>query len=63
MKISLEAARVNAGLNKARAAKLLGLSVPTLTKTERGKRKLKPIELEGMAKLYGIDKQYLSVDA
>jgi DNA-binding XRE family transcriptional regulator len=63
MKISLEAARVNAGYNKSRAAKLLGLSIPTLTKIEQGHRRIKPVELEGMAKMYNIDKKYLAVDA
>lgn len=56
MKISIEAARVNAGMNKKTASIALGLSIPTITKIEEGKRGLKPIELEGISAMYGIPK-------
>lgn len=59
LKISLEAARVQAGYNKEKACKLLGISLPTLTAIEQGKRRIKPIELAGLCTLYGIDPRHL----
>lgn len=36
IRISLEAARVNAGMNQTQAAKALGVSVATILKWEKG---------------------------
>lgn len=55
MKITLEAARVNAGYKTRRAgAKALGISIPKLEKLERYQQPLKPMELDYMCKIYGV---------
>lgn len=58
-KISLEAARVNAGFNQKEAAKRLDVDVSTLRSWEKGKtsptwKKLNEIEI-----LYKINKDYI----
>lgn len=52
MKISIEAARVNAGLTLREAATELGVSVSTLSGYENGKVKPRFDTIEKMAVLY-----------
>lgn len=58
-KISIKAARVNAGLTQRQAAKRLGIAYQTLSKYESGVSVPRLDMLEKMAKLYCIDKQYI----
>ena len=53
-KISLAAARVNAGLTQAEAARALGISNKTVVRYENGACKPPDAMLERMAKLYGV---------
>ena len=52
MKISIEAARVNAGFTITEAAKLLGVATSTLSSYENGKTSPRYDVLEKMAILY-----------
>lgn len=54
MKITLAAARVNAGLYQREAAKLLGITPETLRNYERGKQVPNWITVKKMEKIYGI---------
>ena len=54
LRISLEAARVNAKLTQAQACAALGVSLPTLAKWERGNG-LPPVDKAvQLASLYGL---------
>lgn len=53
MKISIKAARVNAELTQAEAAKKLGVSLSALASWERGSHKPTWRHVEAMAELYG----------
>lgn len=55
MKLTLEAARVNAGLSRVETAQKTGLSVETLRQWEVGNVIPKPIHLMGLAKIYGVE--------
>lgn len=58
-KISIKAARVNAGLTQEEAAKQLGINPNTLSRYESG-RNVPRVDMIGkMSKLYCIDKQYI----
>lgn len=54
LKMTLEAARVNAGFTQAQAAERLGLKPSTLAGWEKDSTKLSYIEAHRLAKLYGI---------
>ena len=54
MKISLAAARVNAGLYQREAAKRLGITPETLRNYERGKQVPNWTTVKEMEKIYGI---------
>lgn len=54
LKITLSAARVNAGYTQAQAAEKLGLKQTTLAGWEADSTKLSYIEAHKLAKLYGI---------
>nr|DAJ94044.1 MAG TPA: Helix-turn-helix XRE-family like protein [Caudoviricetes sp.] len=54
MKISLAAARVNAGLTQAEAGKLIGVSEDRISNYETGKSKLPLNVFKKMEKVYGI---------
>lgn len=58
-KITLKAARVNAGLTQENAAKRLGISPDTLSKYERDSGKLSREMLKKMAELYDISEIFL----
>ena len=54
IKLSMAAARVNAGLTQEETAKKLGISKSTLVNWEKGKVSPKPMALVALADLYGI---------
>ena len=54
IKLTLEAARVNAGYTQQEAADLFGVNVATIGKWERGEIELKYIQLCGMAYVYKV---------
>ena len=53
-RITLEAARVNAGLTQVKAAPLLGVSLATLKNYEKGKTKPNWDTLNKMSDIYNI---------
>ena len=53
-KITLKAARVNAGLTQNEAATEIGVAVSTLKNWESGKTFPKQPQIEAMCQLYGI---------
>ena len=54
MKITLKAARVNKGLTQKEAAKLIGISLPSLAKYENGDRFPSIPTLKNMEAVYGV---------
>lgn len=54
-KISLKAARVNAGLSQAKAAKEIGVATCTLRNWEAGKTYPTKPKIDRICALYGID--------
>ncbi len=58
-KISLEAARVNAGLCRAEAAKRLGIDRETLARYERGDTRPQGERLRKIAALYRFPLEYI----
>ena len=58
-KISLEAARVNAGLEQKAAAKMLGVTPPTLRNWERGDTLPSIGKVEEIESLYRYPKDYI----
>lgn len=58
-KITIKAARINAGLTQQQAAKLLGINPDTLSRYESGRNVPRVDMIEKMSKLYCIDKQYI----
>lgn len=59
IKISLEAARVNAGLTQEQAASKLGVSRGTIMNWEKGRIAPRIPEMDRMAKLYQIPVDYI----
>lgn len=53
-KITLKAARVNAGLSQGEAAKQIGVAVSTLRNWEAGKTFPNQPKIERMCEVYGI---------
>lgn len=53
-KITLKAARVNAGLTQVEAAKKIGVSLSTLKNWEAGNTFPKQPQIEAMCEIYGI---------
>ena len=62
-KISLEAARVNAGLIQEEAARRLGITRLTLHKYETGKTQPRAGMMEKMEKLYGYPREWIRFTA
>lgn len=54
MKITLKAARVNAGLTQSQVAKKLAVDRATLMRWESGKSSPKLTDVQRMCRLYGI---------
>lgn len=59
IKISLEAARVNAGLTQEQAASKLGVSRGTVINWEKGKVAPRIPEMDRISKLYGIPVDFI----
>lgn len=59
IKMTLEAARINAGYTQAEAAAELGLKPTTLAGWEKDSTKLSYIQAHRLAKLYGIQPDLL----
>lgn len=59
IKISLAAARVNAGLTQTDVAERLHISKQTIVNWEKGKTKLKVAEFEMLARIYKIPQDYI----
>lgn len=55
-------ARENSGLSQGQAAKKLGLSRPSLTESEAGRRKISAAELTEMASIYGVSVSWLACE-
>ena len=55
MKISLKAARVNAGLSQQEVADKLGVSKHTIINWELGRTKVKMNNIIALAYVYGVD--------
>lgn len=58
-KISLAAARVNAGYEQKEAARLLRITAPTLRSWERGDTAPDYVKVEEIQKLYNYPKDYI----
>lgn len=61
MKLTLAAARVNAGLSQTEAGKKAGISKQTLGKYEKHPQTIKMETLDKLAKIYGIPREMLNV--
>ena len=62
MKISLAAARVNAGLSQREAAKLLGITPGTLRNYEQGKQAPSWTTVKEMERIYGISADNMIIE-
>ena len=58
-KITLEAARVNAGLTLKEAAKLIGVSVATLHKWAQDSSDIKISQSKKIEEVYGYPREYI----
>lgn len=54
LKITLKAARVNAGMTQTQAAEKVGVIKETILNWENGKTKIKTIQLMALCQLYGV---------
>lgn len=61
VKMSLAAARVNAGFSQKGAAKRLEVAAQTLCAWERGARKVPKVAVMAMASLYGVPEDSFSL--
>lgn len=59
LQLTLEAARVNAGLTQADAAERLGITRPTLRSWEKRKTFPNAIQIEKIEKVYGIEAAHI----
>lgn len=58
-KITIKAARVNAGLTQKEAAERLGIAYQTLSSYEKNNKSIRLEVLEKMCSLYGIPMEYI----
>lgn len=61
IKLTLAAARINAGYSQQEVAKKLGISTASLTNWERGVTTPKEPTILGLASFYGIPRDSISV--
>lgn len=54
LKITLKAARVNAGMTQGEAAEKAGVTIQTLCSWENGKTEPSPLNVFGLCSIYGI---------
>ncbi len=59
MELTLRAARTNKGLSQKKAAKLIGISVETLSNYERGIRFPDVPVIKKIEEVYGVEYKYL----
>lgn len=59
IRISLAAARVNAGLTQEAAAKKIGVTKQTIINWEKGKIVPRIPEMEMLSRIYGIPQDYI----
>lgn len=57
MKVSLKAARVNAGLTQTEAAQSIGVTKLSVLKWENGRSKPRPDHLDSLLALYGVSRR------
>lgn len=62
MKITIRAARVNAGLNRKEAAQQLDITTRVLLNYEHGITRIPASVLERMEKVYNMPIQYMKVE-
>lgn len=58
-KITLKAARVNAGLTQKEAAKRIGISYQTLSEYEKDASRIKLATLKKICSVYGLPSEYI----
>lgn len=58
----LRRARTDAGLSQTEVAKKLGLTQPLVSRMEAGQRKIDPIELAVLCRVYGKSVRYFVPD-
>ena len=58
-KITIKAARVNAGLTQKEAAEKLGIAYQTLSSYEKNNKSIRLEVLEKMCSIYGIPMEYI----
>lgn len=63
MKISLKAARVNAGLSQSDVAKHMHKTTHTIVNWEKGKIPVDPILFKELCSLYKMPAEYISLPA
>lgn len=61
-RITLKAARVNAGMTQAEAARAVGAEKSTIMRYETGRSMPKADMLEKLCKAYGIPIQHIRID-
>lgn len=61
IKLTLAAARMNAGYSQKAAAKALDIAPATLCAWERGKREVSELAMTAMASIYGVPRDALFV--
>lgn len=54
LKITLKAARVNAGMTQSEAAEAAGVTVQTVCNWENGKTEPSPLDVFGLCSIYGV---------
>jgi len=59
LKITMKAARVNAGLTLDQAAKKIGVTKMTLINWEKGRTAPKPADFEYLCKIYQMPRDYI----
>lgn len=61
MQITLKAARVNAGLSQAEAAKKIGVNTQTVARWECGKNDIPISKFRALCKIYGCKEEEVNV--
>lgn len=62
MKLTLKAARINAGYKAKDVAKAVGIRAAYFSQIEAGLKPIKADQLEGMLKLYGVDRRDICIE-
>ena len=61
MQITLKAARINAGLSQAEAAKKIGVNTMTVARWESGKNDIPVSKFRALCKIYGCKEEEMNV--